>query len=416
MQTQVKEALIKGPTKTDKKVLSVQLPVQAYCEVPVPGFKGATMGACFVKVTDLPLELENFMDVNPRAPKRSASGSLQGPVVKDIMQTLREEPQEMALRNRGLFILADDVNFFSGGLKFRLDDKGRHGVCDGGHTMACIFDARRSAETPEEKATLDEAFVKIHIVQGLKADQVVEIASGLNTSRAVDEVSLMNLQGEFDSIRRSLRGSKASDSISYMQGDVGDVYISELLVYLAALDGERFSGAAQPASLYNRKRLAINYFAEDRRERPENLQSRIALLPDILQLVDDIRLAIPEAAKRLHFKMGMAIVGQERLGSKSQRGKVLPFTGRVANHKIPAAWLMPILSSFRVALRMGRDGTLKWKADPRTILQETITEQVSIIIAAHKQAGGHADKVGKSEATYSACASRVELWLASRRA
>lgn len=411
MQTQVQEAQLRA---SNKKVLSVNVPVQAYCQVPVPGFKGATMGACFVRVVDLPEQLQDYVDVNPRAPKKSKAGALAGPVVKDILQTLTEEPQEMALRNRGLFVLADSVNYFNGHLKFRLDDKGKHGVCDGYHSLACILEVRESADTPEKVRALEAAYVKLTIVEGLAAAQVVEIASGLNTSKAVDDASLLNLRGEFDSIRRILHRTAAENSISYMQGDEGPVYISSILGYLAAIDGERFSGSSQPAGLYNRKGTAIRYFTEDLRDRSHNLEARIELLPDLLELVDHIQLAIPEAAKRVGFKIGMGKIGHERIGSAAQRGRPLPFTGLVSNYKIPEAWILPVFAAFRVALKAARDGGLKWKARPLVILQDVSQDLAAILLAAHKASGGHADKVGKNEATYSACLSRVELWLAKK--
>ncbi len=415
MQTQAQVAQIRGLDKKSKNVLSVSIPVQAYCDVPVPGFKGASMGVCFVKVTDLPVELEDYMEINPRAPKRTASGSLTGPVVKDIMQTLREEPEEMALKNRGLFILAENVLHKDGSLKFVLSNKGTHGVCDGGHTMACIMEARETAETDAEKYNIENAYVRVHVVQGLKADQVVEIASGLNTSRAVDDASLMNLQGDFDFLRRILRDTPAADNISYSQGDTGSVYVSELLVFLSALNPERYTQEQQPAGLYNRKSLAIKYFAEDLRESPRKLQARIELLPQMLELIDEIKLAIPEAAKKAGWKIGMSkIGGGERMGSAAQRGKPLPFTGKVTNYKIPAAWVLPIFSAFRVALKPTKEGYV-WRANPKLILKDVIGDLVNILIAAHKAAAGHVDKIGKSEATYSACASKVELWLARKR-
>src|SRR4051812_33321892 len=85
--------------------LTFNIPAEEFRSLPVPGFDGAKLGTCFARVTDLPAELSDFMKVNPRVPKRSAKGVLSGPVPKAILETLREYPEEMALKNAGIYVL-----------------------------------------------------------------------------------------------------------------------------------------------------------------------------------------------------------------------------------------------------------------------------------------------------------------------
>ena len=72
------------------KSLSFTIPVNEYRSMPIPGFEDSKLGTCYVRATDIPAELDDFMRVNPRVPNRTDSGRLSGPVPKAILETLRE--------------------------------------------------------------------------------------------------------------------------------------------------------------------------------------------------------------------------------------------------------------------------------------------------------------------------------------
>jgi hypothetical protein len=71
------------------------LPIQEYRSLPIPTLDGAKVGDCFVAVTALPDRLDEFMKVNPRVPNRRQNNVLSGPVVRGIMETLTENPEDM---------------------------------------------------------------------------------------------------------------------------------------------------------------------------------------------------------------------------------------------------------------------------------------------------------------------------------
>src|SRR5262249_47188458 len=127
------------------------IPAEEFRSLPIPGYDGAKIGTCFAKVTDLPQGLGDFMKVNPRVPKRN-KGVLSGPVPKAILATLRESPEEMALKNVGIYILADSVEHArekggAGVVTLTLTDQQKQGVVNGGHTFAAI---REAVETADE--------------------------------------------------------------------------------------------------------------------------------------------------------------------------------------------------------------------------------------------------------------------------
>lgn len=405
--------------KREKPSLELQLPTDEYRTLPIPGVPGARMGVAYVRVLDVPADLDNFMEINPRVPSRTKKGLLSGPVAHGIMETLRDAPEEMVIKNRGIYLLAQSSDFekAKGGqgiLKVSMTDIGKHGIIDGGHTYAAIREAIETADADEMRA-LEKAYVRVHIFQGIDEDYVPEIAEGLNRSRQVDDPSLLNLQGEFDRIRRVLKGTKAETQIAYHQGEEGAVYISEILVLLGLFNVTRFDERKHPNALYNRQALGLKYFAEDMEEDKAALNQRIAILPDILWLADSIRKATPEAAKTVNFKFGRAKLGApERAGSAKNKGTLLPFLGETVDYRVPNGWVYPMLAAFRANLVVRRDGSLSWRSPLARVLPDVIKDLVAVCVAEHRDNNSRPELIGKRESAYAQCFTRMQLYLAKK--
>lgn len=396
--------------------LRLNLPVTHYRSLPVPSIPDARLGVCFIKVTDLPEALDTFMEINPRVPSRSKKGLLAGPVIKGILDTLRQSPEEMALKNQGIYLLVEHAEFDNSPnspvLQLVLRDVARHGIINGGHTYAAIREAVSTA-TDEERVELQNAYVQLHILQNIDEDLVPEIAEGLNRSRQVDDPSLANLQGEFDTIRKALKGTPSEYNIAYHQGDAGDVYISEILVYLELFNIQRFDDNKHPNSLYNRQALGLKYFAEDMSANRALMRSLIRKLPDFLWLADAIRKATPEAAKHNGFKYGMIKLSTGRAGSVAAKGTALPFSKEKTNYRVPNGWVYPMLSAFRANLELD-EGELQWKLPIGKLLPKVIDSLVGVCISEHKHNNLRPELIGKRESAYAQCYNKVELYLAKQ--
>lgn len=420
MQQQTEQSKI-VPIKGEKqRALKLTLPVDEFRSLPIPGVGNARLGVAYVRVTDIPASLDDFMEVNPRVPTRTKKGVLSGPVVQGIMTTLRETPEEMVLKNQGIYLLVDQVNFAKGkgsegSVTLTFTDPGKHGIINGGHTYAAIREAVETATEGSEQENLKEAFVRLHIFQGIDEDFVPEIAEGLNRSRAVDDPSLVNLQGEFDVIRKVLKGVTGENAVAYHQGDEGEVYISELLVYLSIFNQERFDERKHPNALYNRQALGLKYFSEDMHHAKKNMMGLIQKLPDFLWLADTIRKLTPEAAKRNNFKFGAAKIGGDRAGNPKHKGTLLPFIGETVNYRVPNGWVYPMLAAFRANLKRSADGkSYEWRVPLNTILPEVIEDLVGVCVVEHRDNNMRPELIGKRESAYSQCYTKVQLYLARR--
>lgn len=160
----------------------------------------------------------------------------------------------MSVMNAGLFFLVDTAESYNakGGesrVRMRLTDKRRHGLVNGGHTFATILDAANRADE-EESENMQRAFVRLHVMRGLDPDTVVEIAQGLNRSKQVKDTSLRNLDNQFDTIKKAMKGHLGEDQIAYFEGDDGDVDIAEILAYLEMFNLDRYPLGQHPHNLY----------------------------------------------------------------------------------------------------------------------------------------------------------------------
>jgi hypothetical protein len=328
----------------------------------------------------------------------------------------------MALKNQGVFLLADDVSFEKkpggvGFLKITLTDSERHGIVNGGHTFAAIRKAIEEAEESEE-ASLKRAYVRFHIFQGIEKEKVPEIAEGLNRSKQVDDPSLDNLRGYFDLIKDVMKGKPGEDQIAYHQGAPGDIYVTELLVYLEMFNCERFSGKRHPHNMFTRTKSALEFFETDTKKKPSPINLLIPHLPEILVLADQIRLKTPDAAKQIGFRFGAL---KEKEGAKKTaklpRGEPLYFVpGKKTEYRVPRGWLYPMLAAFRSNVDWDLEhNTFQWYVPLDKLLAEVITDLVQVCVTEHRDNNLKPDLVGKRESTYGQCYDKLLLHLLRSR-
>ena len=405
-------------------VLTIRTP--EYRAQQIPGVPYGKLGDCYVRVVDVPTELDSFMEVNPRVPNRTQKGVLSGPVVKGILQTLTEAPDNMALMNQGIFLLVEDADFKKapggvGELKITLSDKERHGIVNGGHTFAAIRQAIEDADDNEAEQ-LDRAWVRLHILHGIDAEKVARIAEGLNRSKQVDDPSLDNLDGVFDGVKAAMEGKLGDSEIAYHQGQDGDLYISDVLVLLQLFNCERYSDDKHPHALYRKPRLAADAFKADldreRKGEPAATQLLVPHVHDILALADEIRLRTPAAAKDAGYAFGRMKEkpkAKKAVGSSKEAKIDLPFIGKKTKYTVPKGWVTPMLAAFRANVDWNLEsGKFEWRVPLKELLDGVITDLVKVCVTEHRDNKNPPEMVGNRESSYRQCYDKVLLYLARR--
>lgn len=402
------------------KSITFTIRTDEFRSLPLPGVNGGKLGIAHVRVTDLPEQWDDFMKVNPRVPSRTKKGLLSGPVPKGILTTLLEEPDQMVLKNQGLYLLVEDVTFrkLEGGkgeLQIALRDPKSHGIVNGGHTYAAIRQAIEQAEGDDYKM-LERAHVRLHLMQGIDESLVVEIAEGLNRSKQVDDPSLLNLAGHFERIKEVMKNHPGEVEIAYMQGDNGEIYIAEVLVFLEMFNKARFDNKKHPYRMRQRLHAGREFFQKDIDQKPSPMDLVIPHLPEILELRDKIRKSVPESAKRVGFefgKMKLKSGKSQRAGTSKTPNVELPFIGKKMRHRVPAAWVYPMLAGFRANVEWNlKVGKFKWRMPMDELLDLVIDDLVGVCWSEHQDNPRQPEMVGRRESTYGQCYDKVVIALA----
>lgn len=381
------------------------------------------LATCFVRVEDLPDGFENWMKVNPRVPKFDTKKQLRGPVAKAMVDTLLNEPDKFVLKNQGIYILAKDVTYQKeeggcGMVTLVFDDPFAHGLVNGGHSYMAIRQALAEREASEEAGETCDAYVRLHIMQGVDEEDITELAEGLNRSMQVDDPSLENLKGSFDKIKDHLDGQPGHEQIAYRQGDPGDVDIRQVLSYMALFDLEQFPDRkTHPNKLFGQQKGVLQRFIED--TDPENKESKqvfekiLPKLHEILVLSDKIQQKAVIPFAKLKVKESKR-KGTDRVRSAVNRNRPAYFSGGTIGGLMHLGWTYPMLAAFRanVSREAWAQGSLEWLVDPEDLLEKVWEEMAEIVRQEHDDNKRKPAEVGRKDAAYRLCYSVVTMELA----
>lgn len=344
-------------------------------------------------VSNIPAEWEDWRDVNVRDTNK------RGDVFNAIIDTLRNEPEEMLFRNLGITILSPKVGFDNktNEVTVAFSDKSRHGIANGGHTFSAIREVLRTQHVDAE--------IKVECIVGdLETDVRVAIVDGRNRSRAAQAHSLENLRESYKPIEKVLTSPYYRDRIAYSELELNDegrrkdVSIREILSYIFSLDA--FDKNDHPINAYRSKGFVVEYYAgrdEKGKERRLTLERAAPILEEILRLRDVIYHDLPLAYNETGGKFGLL----ETMGvSKYKEPHPLRFLEDETEFNYPDGFIYPILSGFRK--HIDHRGDWSWKEDPFQIWQEKKNDVASAIMDAVK-AFPNANALGKSGATWRMC-------------
>ncbi len=408
---------------TKLKSVQLQFTTTEFRSLPIPGIDSSRrvkLATCYVRVDNVPEELGEWMAVNPRIPKFNKKEKLQGSVAKAMIRTLQEDPEKFALKNQGIYILVKEVSFDKqeggrGIVTVTLDDPESHGLVNGGHTFRAIREVLSEPESEEGNGQSPDAYVRLHIMEGVDEDIITDIAEDLNRSMQVDDPSLENLSGRFDDIKAHLKDKSGADQIAYRQGDTGEIDILQVLTYMGMLDLSRFPDRkTHPNTLFGHPKAVLQQFIEDTDNGAQVFNRMLPKLHEILILTDWIQQFGVQKLGRLKVA---ASKKDNRVASQRFKGRQAHFAGGTINGNFPLGWLYPMLAAFRANISPSawENGELKWLMPPQQLLDAVIDEMADIVKQEHDDNKGKPAEVGRKEAAYRACYGVITVELAQHR-
>jgi hypothetical protein len=379
-----------------EKMSTLRIPVQQYRSLPTPS-GSSKLGLFSASASSIPAELWEWREVNPREVSTSTS------VYTAIAGTLDEDPERFFERNRGITVSAADVEYDdkSKEVVISLEDSTLHGVVDGGHTLHAILEAQK---TPPDGSW--PAFVFVKVMTGIAADQIAEIAGGLNRSQQVDLKSLENLKGHFAQLQRVIAKEPYRDQIAFKMNESKPIDVREVLYYLAIFDASTYDETRHPTQLFGRKEGLVRDFAKEAAgKKAASFQILINRAPDILRLRDLIEKKTLTVDNIGRFKADK----KARVKSPKHRKNELYFIGEQVDGKVPLGWIMPMLGAFRANVNWDQPhGSFSWKVDNEKLLDSCLQRLVSSIQEIHQRENRRPEHVGRSATAWRLCYQTVQ--------
>jgi len=368
---------------------TLRFPAHQFRAIPSPVGNSRT-GFFFTSATDVPRELWDWRDVNPREVNRRSG------VYRQMAQTLVGEPARFHERNRGITVVADELSFDdkSKNVVLKLSDNKLHGVVDGAHTLDAILEAQKN---PPESGW--PAFVFLKILVGVDAEQIAEIAGGLNTSQQVDLKSLEHLRKHFTELKTILKNESYSSKIAYKMNEDKPVDVREVLYYLAVFDKEAYTENKHPVALFGRKEGIVRKFAEQAAKTDgagDSFSVLISKAPEILRLRDTIEM------KAVALPIGRYNAGKgTKVRSAPNKKNPLVFLNEKVDGKIPLGWVMPMLAAFRANVEWDKPkGTFSWIVPIDELVDACIERLVLGIKDVHAQENSRPEYVGRNSISW----------------
>lgn len=379
-------------------------------KIPNGSSSKAKLGTLFTKVEELPDELREWTDVNPRSPKMSKADKLSGQVARSIVKTLEEEPEKFAIKNLGIYLLVDSVDSkrISGDrheVKVTLSSNEQHGIVNGGHTFQAI------RQVMENGNYTGGASVRLHLYQNIDKELIVDLAEGLNKNLQVTDTSLQNLQNKFESIKQAMEGKKGANEISYSDGETGSVDVLEVIHLMSLLNLTQYpTSEKHPNDLFGSKKKVLDRYCDDIDSDNSAFNMLVPKVSEILVLSDEIK---KECAKITSLYKIKNTDEKNRVGSKEHKRKAVFSNGDIGG-LIPQGWLYPMVAAFRanISISEWQKGKLEWLVDPKELLPEVINEMTDKVTSLHKDNKNKPAEVGRKATAYELCYATIFMKLA----
>ncbi len=376
-----------------------RFPTHQFRSIPAPA-GSSKIGVFFVRATAVPSELFKWRDVNPREVTRNSA------VYKEIVKTLQDEPDRFHERNRGITLVADDFTYDDKKheVVIELADETLHGVVDGAHTLDAVLKTQQDL-----RENGGGAFLFVKTITGIDADQIAEIAGGLNTSQQVDKKSIEHLLKHFEHLKEAIKGEPYAEDVAYVMNEAKPIDVREILYYLAVFDCEAYDDKKHPVALFGRKEGIVRKFADQMKGDPKTSDSfrmLISRTKDILRLRDLIEekaLNLPQIGR---YKAGKGT----RIRSKAHRSNQLHFLNKKVHGKIALGWIMPMLAGFRANVEWNQPkGSFSWKVPIDELVDACIEQLVLGIMEFHESENSRPEYVGRNTQAWRMCYLTVRL-------
>jgi len=375
-----------------------EFPTKFARRVPDPVFHseyGMERHFFFVPVNKVPRGLP--MDPNARVP------NIRRTVYKDVRKSLLDQDVDQVgmfhLKHKGITVVATSVEKRSDALYVVNLERGQ-GVLDGGHTYTLILEEQERETLPENQ------FVKFEVITKAPLDWIADMAGGLNTSVQVQPMSLDNLAGDFDWLKKIIAKRPYEEHVAWRENEDKEFDARDVVSLLTCFNIDLFPNVSdtQPVVAYEKKSAALKLFEDN-----EDSYRRLSpIVNDVLEFHDLIR---GEAQTYWNDEGGK--FGNLAFVEHRAKGFYLPFTQQTVEYRLMSGALYPILAAFRWMVQPNKTATkVQWRGGfkaVRNLWQDSAIELLKMTKTASDELGRNPNKIGKSRNHWGNLFARVAM-------
>jgi hypothetical protein len=404
-----------------------------------------------VRLQDLPSTFP--LDANARVPN-----VLKNKTCSEMRATLLTQPDLFQVFNGGVVCTAEslEVKQIEGSMhaEIAFDSRGLQGIVNGGHSYAAALhvghgvtsysdgkdlaavladDTRKgfgevrnlveNAQLLTERISKarQDACIQIEVVAPVpNAELLEQIARARNLSQSVEETDLARLAGKLDHMKKVLGaafGPVFAESVVWKTNqEVPEgsrkIPVKLLLQIMALMNVRTYAPGLRVANeVYSRASVIIREFTEAEGELQKFYQHLVSALPAVLELYDDVYLAVAESDPQYPWATG-------KLGEDVHHHKgFTPIFARPCASRVANAFVWPIFAALRTLLcQPDGSGTLWFRLDPIDLFKEKRQELIEVVKSFHKnQAHGIIQQVGKDKELWVRLETAIDLELQLRK-
>lgn len=272
-----------------------------------------------------------------------------------------------------------------------------------------ILEEQEKQKLPDNHQKLPEnQFVKFEVITKAPSDWIAEMAGGLNTSVQVQPMSLDNLAGDFDWLKKIVEKQPYKDEIAWRENEDKEFDARDLVSLLTCFNVDLFPNVSdtQPVVAYEKKSAALRLFEDE--DNKESYKRLAPIVNDILILHDIIR-----ADARSHWNEEGGSFGKLAFVEHRSKKFYLPFTQEMVEYRLMSGALYPILAAFRWMVQPSkRTGNLQWRGGfkaVKNLWQDSAVELLKMTKTASDELGRNPNAVGKSRNHWANLFARVAM-------
>lgn len=296
----------------------------------------------------------------------------EGSTTKKIEATITEEPQLFEVLNRGLTVVCSNCDYSNGEVTFTFTDDSQ-GLVDGGHSFNVAI---RNKEA--------NAKIIIKVIYGNGAEMLANrISETFNTSEKVKEMSLNNLRGYFDFIKKELINKPWFFDIKWEENASKRIPCTRIIGLMNSFDPDRWGHGEiinrAPTDSYNSARHTQLDYARKYETWGETVDNPYYALKKVVPQIVDLFDWVEQNFVKLYNKVGRYKSISITLPDKSKMKLVdinkdkkfkATFSGNELVGYVPTSLIYAIIAPMRIFLEKDKDGFWCFNTDPRLIFDE----------------------------------------------